>query len=300
MRRTLALLLCLLLALTGCAPSTQPAPQPEEPSPAAESETPAEPESPGEPEAPTEPENPQAEEAPRQETEDPSGTAQVSILDAGVTYTHEDGTELLSIQSQDITVTVPGRPEVEESINADLRNLQENVNAASLALSDTAKEDYSLSLEEGWEWSPYQSSFRAEVTRCDGQVLSLRFDEYQYTGGVHGYGFSYGRSYDLASGSRLTLDFMSAQGTSFRDTALERIQSLCLTEDYADLLYPKGSYEDALSDVVQDARFYLDGKGVVFTADPYLIGPYSSGIIEFHLPYSELEGVLKENYLPEA
>lgn len=294
MRRTLALLLCLLLALTGCASSTQPAPQPEEPSPAAESETPVESES------PAEPEQPQAEETPQPEPEDPSDTAQVSILDAGLTYTHEDGTELLSIQSQSITVTVPGRPEVEESINADLRNLLEDANAEGLALSDTAKEDYSLVLEEGWEWAPYQSSFRAEVTRCDGQVLSLRFDEYQYTGGVHGYGFSYGRSYDLASGSRLTLDFMSAQGASFRDTALERIQALCLTEDYADLLYPKGSYEDALSDVVQDARFYLDGEDVVFTADPYLIGPYSSGMIAFRLPYSELEGVLKENYLPAA
>ena len=59
MRRTLALLLCLLLALTGCAPSTQPAPQPEEPSPAAESETPVESES------PAEPEQPQAEDTPQ-------------------------------------------------------------------------------------------------------------------------------------------------------------------------------------------------------------------------------------------
>ena len=301
MRRTPALLLCLLLVLAGCAaPSTQPAPQPEKPSPAAESETLAEPEPPAELEVPAEPELPQEEAAGQQEPEEPFGMAQVSILDAGVTYTHEDGTELLSIQSQNITVTVPGKPEVEESINADLRNLLEDANAEGLALSDTAEEDYSLALEDEREWYPYEYSLKAEVTRLDGQVLSLRFDAYQYTGGVHGYGFSYGRSYDLASGSRLTLDFMSVQGASFRDAALEQIQALCQTEDYADLLYPKGNYEDALPDVVQDTRFYLDEEGVVFVADPYLIGPYSSGTIQFCLPYSALEGVLKENYLPAA
>ncbi|MGM9593354.1 MAG: PdaC/SigV domain-containing protein [Candidatus Onthomonas sp.] len=292
MRRTLALLLCLLLALTGCASSTQPAAQPEEPAPAAESESPAE------SETPAEPEQAQEEETPQQEAADPSGAAQVSILDADLTCTHEDGTELISIQSQSITVTVPGKPEVEESINADLRNLLESANADIQALADAAKEDYSQALEEEWEWYPYEFFLQAAVTRCDGRVLSLRFDEYQYTGGVHGYGFSYGRSYDLASGSRLTLDFMSAQGASFRDIALERVEVLCQTEDYAELLYPKGSYEDALSDVVQDARFYLEAADVVFLADPYLIGPYASGVIEFRLPYSELEGVLKENYIP--
>ncbi|MGM9537828.1 MAG: DUF3298 domain-containing protein [Candidatus Onthomonas sp.] len=300
MRRTLALLLCLLLALTGCAPSKQSAAQPEEPALAAEPEVPAEPENPAESETPAEPEQPQEAAEPQPEPEDPSDTAQVSILDAGLTYTHEDGTGLISVQSQSITVTVPGKPEVEESINADLRNLLDGANADIQALADAAKEDYSLALEEGWEWYPYEFFLQAEVTRCDGRVLSLRFDEYQYTGGVHGYGFSYGRSYDLVSGSRLTLDFMSVQGASFRDTALERVEALCQTEDYAELLYPKGSYEDGLTDVVQDARFYLDEEGVIFLADPYLIGPYSSGVIEFHLPYSELEGVLKENYVPAA
>ena len=101
-----------------------------------------------------------------------------------------------------------------------------------------------------------------------------------------------------------TFDELSDYSTLFRAVETVTVGVFCI--EYilriwtADLLYPKGSYEDALSDVVQDARFYLDGEGVVFTADPYLIGPYSSGTIQFCLPYSALEGDLKENYLPAA
>lgn len=308
MKRIAVLLLSLLLTLAGCAaaPAQQPAAsQPEMPA-AAEPEAAETPEPPQEEAAqPEESDGAEAqEEQPREEpvqgSEETAGEAQVAIVDTGVTYTHEDGAELAAIQSQEITVTIPGKPEVEENINADLRNLLEESDQSNQMLVSAAKEDYSLALEDGLEWSPYQSSLKAAVTRCDSRVLSLRFTAFEYTGGVHGYASSYGRSYDLASGSRLTLDFMSAQGASFREAALEQIQALCQTEEYQDLLFAPEIYADALSDVVRDDSFCLDGEGVVFLADPYLIGPYASGIIEFPLPYEELTGVLKSGYLPEG
>lgn len=288
MRRTLALLLCLLLALTGCTPFTQSSAQPEQAS------TEAEPEQPQEEAEPA----PEAQQETRQEEDTPPDTVQVSIVDTGATYTHEDGTELLSVHSQEITIAVPGKPEVEESINADLRNLLEDVEAETPTLMEAAKEEYSITLEDGAEWTPYEDTLQATVTRQDSQVLSLRFDVYQQTGGVHGYGTSFGRSYSLSTGSRLTLDFLSAQGASFRDAALEKVGELCQTEQYEGLLFP--DYADNLSEVVQDNLFCLDQDGVVFWADPYLIGPYSSGTIRFCLPYSELEGLLNQNYLPES
>lgn len=288
MRRTLALLLCLLLALTGCTSVPQPAAQPERQlSPEAEPE---------QPQGEAELEQPQ--ETQQQEEDTPSDAVQVSLVDTGVTYTHEDGAELLAVHSQEITVTVPGRPEVEESINADLRNLLEGAEAETPALAEAAKADYSATLAGEGEWTPYEDTLRATVTRQDGQVLSLRFDIYQQTGGVHGYGTAFGRSYSLSTGSRLTLDFLSAQGASFRDAALEKVAELCQTETYEELLFP--DYEDELPEVVQDNQFYLDEEGVVFLADPYLIGPYSSGIIQFCLPYSELEGLLSQDYLPQS
>ncbi len=222
----------------------------------------------------------------------------VSIAVTDGSYSHEDGTELLSVTMVSISVSVEGRPEVEESINADLQALLSQISTANSDLKAQVDADYEATAEEGWEWYAYESQLTAEVVRCDSQVLSIRFNGYSYSGGAHGYSFSYGRSYDVQSGSRLSLAFLSATGADFPTYALERVTELCGSEAYSGLVFDTAVDQEALSDVVSDEQFLLTEDGVVFLADPYVIGPYSSGIIEFTLPYDELEGVVKADYLP--
>ncbi|MCD8384037.1 MAG: DUF3298 and DUF4163 domain-containing protein [Clostridiales bacterium] len=222
----------------------------------------------------------------------------VSISVAEGSYSHEDGTQLLTVTTVSISVSIEGKPEAEESINADLQALLNQTGTANADLKTQVEADYEASLEEGWDWYAYESQLTAEVVRCDSQVLSIRFSGYSYSGGVHGYSFSYGRSYDVQSGSRLSLAFLSASGADFPTYALERVAELCGTEAYSDLVYSADVDTESLSDVVSDEQFLLTTEGVVFLADPYVIGPYASGIIEFTLPYDELEGVVKADYLP--
>ncbi|MCD7733630.1 MAG: DUF3298 and DUF4163 domain-containing protein [Clostridiales bacterium] len=222
----------------------------------------------------------------------------VSIAVTDGSYSYENGTELLTVTMVSVSVSVEGRPEVEESINADLQALLSQTSTANAELKAQVEADYEASVEEGWDWYAYESQLTAEVVRCDSQVLSIRFSGYSYSGGVHGYSFSYGRSYDVQSGSRLSLAFLSASGADFPTYALGRVAELCGTEAYSDLVYSADVDTETLSDVVSDEQFLLTTEGVVFLADPYVIGPYASGIIEFTLPYDELEGVVKADYLP--
>ncbi len=222
----------------------------------------------------------------------------VSIAVTDGSYSYEDGTELLTVTMVGVSVSVEGRPEVEESINADLQALLSQTGTATSELKAQVEADYEASVEEGWDWYAYESQLTAEVVRCDSQVLSIRFNGYSYSGGVHGYSFSYGRSYDVQSGSRLSLAFLSATGADFPTYALERVEELCGTEEYSDLVFDPAVDQESLADVVSDEQFLLTEDGVVFLADPYVIGPYASGIIEFTLPYDELEGVVKTDYLP--
>lgn len=238
----------------------------------------------------------QAEDA--EESVDSDSVAQVDIQIYSESVTQEDGVELMEVSEAEITVSVPGKPEVEESIRADLRNFLERESEAVQQLKGSAQEDYRAATEEELEWTPYEFSLQVQVTRCDEQVLSFRFIRYQNSGGVNDSIACFGRSYDMASGSRLTLDFMSAQGASLRDTGLEQVQAQVQTEEYQSLLFESGYDEDCLADVVQDETFYLDDQGIVFMASPSLIGPSSSGVIEFDLSYAALQGVMKENYLP--
>ncbi len=230
--------------------------------------------------------------------EDTTVVPAVSISMAEGSYSHEDGTQLVTVTTVSISVSIEGRPEVEESINADLQALLNQTSTANADLKAQVEADYEASLEEGWDWYAYESQLTAEVVRCDSQVVSIRFNGYSYSGGVHGYSFSYGRSYDVQSGSRLSLAFLSASGADFPTYALERVAELCGTEAYSDLVYSADVDTESLSDVVSDEQFLLSSEGVVFLADPYVIGPYASGIIEFTLPYDELEGVVKADYLP--
>lgn len=235
------------------------------------------------------------------ETVDGEDTAVVpsaSISVAEGSYSHEDGTQLLTVTTVSISVSIEGKPEAEESINADLQALLNEISTANADLKTQVEADYEASLEEDWDWYAYESQLTAEVVRCDSQVLSIRFNGYSYSGGVHGYSFSYGRSYDVQSGSRLSLAFLSASGADFPTYALERVAELCGTEEYSDLVFDPAVDQESLSDVVSNEQFLLTAEGVVFLADPYVIGPYASGIIEFTLPYDELEGVVKADYLP--
>ncbi|MCC8129356.1 MAG: DUF3298 and DUF4163 domain-containing protein [Clostridiales bacterium] len=222
----------------------------------------------------------------------------VSIAVTDGSYSYEDGTELLTVTMVSISVSVEGKPEVEESINADLQALLSQTGTANSELKAQVDADYEASVEEGWDWYAYESQLTAEVVRCDSQVLSIRFSGYSYSGGAHGYSFSCGRSYDVQSGSRLSLAFLSASGADFPTYALERVAELCGTEAYSELVFDMDTVQESLSDVVSDEQFLLTTEGVVFLADPYVIGPYASGIIEFTLPYDELEGVVKADYLP--
>ncbi|MCC8181785.1 MAG: DUF3298 and DUF4163 domain-containing protein [Clostridiales bacterium] len=222
----------------------------------------------------------------------------VSIAVTDGSYSHENGTQLLTVTMVNISISVEGKPEVEESINADLQALLSETSTVNSELKAQVEADYEASLEEDWEWYAYESELTAQVVRCDSQVLSIRFNGYSYSGGAHGYSFSYGRSYDVQSGSRLSLTFLSANGADFPTYALKRVTDMCGTEEYSELLFDTDIIQESLSDVVSDEQFLLTGEGVVFLADPYVIGPYSSGIIEFTLPYDELEGVVKADYLP--
>ena len=47
----------------------------------------------------------------------------------------------------------------------------------------------------------------------------------------------------------------------------------------------------------QDERWYLSTSGLVLFSNPYELGPFFAGEIEFTIPYSDLEGMdLKERY----
>ena len=174
------------------------------------------------------------------------------------------------------------------------------------AYLEAATDNYAFAVETGDDTLPleYASERTARVERIDSRVLSMVYNTYSYTGGAHGNYAELAYNFDTESGERITLDTLSADPDALNAFLREYITKL-YTED-ADGYYSANVYEDLtvdaennpIADLVRDSVLYFNNEGVVFFAQPYEIGPYASGIIEFTVPYADLTGVIYDKYLP--
>lgn len=174
------------------------------------------------------------------------------------------------------------------------------------AMLEAATDNYAYAVENGLTDIPleYSSSRTARVERIDSRVLTLVYNTNTFTGGAHGNYSDLAYNFDTESGERITLESLSSDSAQ-----LIKLLSNCLINIYnedEDGYYSARVYEDLtlegesnpIADLVREGSWYFNNDGIVFFAQPYEIGPYSSGIVEFTVPYNELAGVIDDKYLP--
>ena len=78
---------------------------------------------------------------------------------------------------------------------------------------------------------------------------------------------------------------------------LEKLRELYL-EDYPDYAqsWLSGSLAEQTETLLTD-NFVFDEQGLTFSYAPYVLGPYSEGEIRLTLYYSQLQDILKPEYL---
>lgn len=112
------------------------------------------------------------------------------------------------------------------------------------------------------------------------EILSIKFDYYQYTGGAHGNPYSLSYNIDLASGKDLNLvDFLKRQ-----NIALGEVEKIIKAEiEKNSDKYFKNEY--GFQNLEEDQCYYLENGELVVYFQPYAIAPYSTGIPEFKVEY---------------
>lgn len=136
--------------------------------------------------------------------------------------------------------------------------------------------------------------------RIDSAILSLSATMTSFSGGAHPGSACAGITYDLLTGTCLTLDDVLTDACTpdvlcrLVVDALESIRTDgLLYEDYT------VSVEDRFSgNYLYDDSWYLSNAGLCFSFEPYEIGPYSSGTITAVIPYHRLPGYLEDAYFP--
>lgn len=224
------------------------------------------------------------------QTNDVSGVVIIDSKTVEDQDTADDGTLIYSRSYTQPLVTIAGNAEAADKINADI---QSRIGAftASDSIRKESHEYYEISSkEEGYDFFEYNESLGFEKVRSDTNVISFIMNSSGYMGGAHGFYNSFGLNYDTKTGELIDFAALSDDADKFYNDTLTYNRELTQTDEYKERMFPEDFFDGSELETVLygDEKWYLSDEGLVFISNPYELGPYASGIIEFVIPYDKL------------
>lgn len=207
--------------------------------------------------------------------------------------TADDGTVLFTRTYQDVQLTL-GDADLVSIITNDFNARISAAQSAATGLEDAAKAAYT----PGSYWTPYFIDVSYTPTRIDKAVLSLFGNHTSYGGAAYPTLITESITYDLSGGGVLSLDDILAADYPGSDLCGLIVEALSLkaTELYYD-------FETVLKDRFSGnyrgiTSWYFSENGLCFHFAPSDIAPYSSGTVIAEIPYEKLSGILQDTYMP--
>ncbi|MFC0820779.1 RsiV family protein [Moraxella marmotae] len=152
------------------------------------------------------------------------------------------------------------------------------------------------------DFLPYHWSVDTQFVGMHGTLAQFMVSDETYAGGAHGMNTVSFYIYDLALGSEIGLGDLEPEslpeGVDTLYQLAERAYNRYLFEhqaDIGDINEHKQSYPFELTD-----NFYFNEQGLVLSYNPYALGPYAMGSVELIIPFEDLVGVLRPEYLPNS
>lgn len=195
-------------------------------------------------------------------------------------------------------VTIAGNENAADRINADIQKRIDSFDTSTSVLDDADQDYQSMrdSREADFQFHPYSDELIFTAVRADSNVVSFLETSQYYAGGAHGMDCYVGLNYDTQTGERINFAELSGNTDAFRQDTLAFIHDLAATAAYQGIMWGNDVNEQQ-EILYQDERWYLSTSGLVLFSNPYELGPFFAGKIEFTIPYSDLGGMdLKERY----
>ena len=206
-------------------------------------------------------------------------------------FTADDGTVVMSVE-----YVFPGIEDAQS--DPAWQKIQDYYAAEGMAymgdateLSGYAAGDYEVAQAMGEDFLPYGESMSYRIALQNESMVSIVRSYYanSVTGAAHPSNFQFSETFDLATGDKLSL------GDCFTDPDAGRTRVLDLLEQKgADAGYARASLESELN----DAYFYFSDEGLVIYYQPDTLAPYAAGLLEFTLPYADLQDLLAVSPIP--
>lgn len=149
-------------------------------------------------------------------------------------------------------------------------------------LFEMAVEQYKFDTENNYPIHVFEALTVYKLTYNKWCILSLYFDQYEYTGGAHGNTLRYSQTWNLQKCSMVMLRQLFHCSLNYKEYILAQVKEQ-IEKDPS--IYFE-DYEKLIADTFNEKSFYCTPEGIVVYYQQYEIAPYSSGIRDFLIPYS--------------
>lgn len=159
-------------------------------------------------------------------------------------------------------------------------------------LYSLALEQYEYSIKNNYPIMKFEAIIQYKITYNKDCILSLYFEQYIYTGGAHGITVRYADIWDLPATQVIELKNLFYEFIDYKNFIIKNIieQIENQIKEGNDIYFE--DYRHNVKNKFNPNNFYLNDSGIVIFFQQYDIAPYSSGIPEFLIPYSE-KGVIR-------
>lgn len=207
--------------------------------------------------------------------------------------TADDGGKVRFVYSyQNLSLFLP-EAEVAEKILIDyLSRIDKAEQYADMVRTESLLDEYDSM------GSPFMYNIAFTPMRLDTAVLSLLIDEIEYMGWLHPNNYGTAVTYNLLSGNVLTLTEMLNENITAENIADAVVAKLSDKDESLWTNYKEIVNEMFDSGLEQCENWYFSENGLCFHFDPYVLAPYAAGPITAVIPYSELTGILRDEYFP--
>lgn len=146
-----------------------------------------------------------------------------------------------------------------------------------------AVEQYIYNKQNNYPIMVYEALLIYDVTYNNFCIISIYFDQYEFTGGAHGNTIRTSQTWNLQNTSKIQLKQLIKCSANYKAYVVGQVIQQIKNNDpsiYFD------DYAKLAAETFNPNSFYCLPEGIMIYYQQYDIAPYASGIREFLLPYS--------------
>ncbi|SHH52486.1 Protein of unknown function [Sporobacter termitidis DSM 10068] len=171
-----------------------------------------------------------------------------------------------------------GNSKADKRINSYYRHIAKTLmKKARNELLPDAVDEWKYSVENSYPFRPFEAVMKYTVTMNDGDILSLYYDNYEYTGGAHGVTKRFGDTWRASTGWFIELGDFFSRGVNYKRLLIENAIKTAARQIAEGTHQYFENYPKLIKKYYSPTKFYIEPDNVVIFYDQYAIAPGFEG-----------------------